>query len=137
MARPLRIEFPGAVYHICDRMLGNWKKESNLLFEDDSDRYRFMDRLGERVEKYDIRLYLVTLMSNHFHLVAETPAGNLSPFMQSLSTSYAIYFNMRHGRHGHLFDGRYKAKLVELPRSVSVVLILEMLSKDILMFSLG
>ncbi len=58
-------------------------------------------------------LHQYVLMANHFHLVLETPRGNCSPFMQSLLTSYTVYFNLRHGRHGHLFDGRYKAKLVE------------------------
>ena len=113
MARPLRVEFPGAIYHVNVRMLGNWKREANLLFEDDADRLRFLGRLGERVEQFEVRLYLVTLMANHFHLVVETPAGNLGRFMQSLSTAYTVYFNRRHGRHGHLLDGRYKAKLVE------------------------
>lgn len=113
MARPLRVEFPGAIYHVNVRMLGNWKREANLLFEDDADRLRFLGRLGERVEQFKVRLYLVTLMANHFHLVVETPAGNLGRFMQSLSTAYTVYFNRRHRRHGHLLDGRYKAKLVE------------------------
>lgn len=113
MARLLRIEFPGAIYHVTLRMLGDWKKETNQLFEDDRDRLRFLDRLGERVEHYEIRLYLFTLMANHVHLVLETPAGNLGRFMQSLATAYTVYFNLRHGRHGHLLDGRYKARLVE------------------------
>jgi len=63
MARLLRIEFPGAIYHISVRMLGNWKTEFNLLFEDDADRNRFIDRLSERVERFDIRLYLFTPLS--------------------------------------------------------------------------
>lgn len=113
MARPLRVECPGAIYHITARMLGDWKKESNLLFEDDSDRYRLVDRLGQRVQEFEVRLYLLTLMANHFHLVLETPQGNLSRFMHSLSTAYTVYFNRRHQRHGHLLDGRFKAKLVE------------------------
>jgi REP element-mobilizing transposase RayT len=94
-------------------MLGDWKKESNLLFKDDRDRFRFLDRLGERVEQFEIRLYLWTLMANHVHLVLETPQGNLSRFMHSLSTAYTVYFNRRHRRHGHLLDGRFKARLVE------------------------
>jgi len=65
MARPLRIEFPGAIYHVTVRMLENWKKEANRLFEDDRDRLRFLERLGQRVEQYDIRLFLFTLMANH------------------------------------------------------------------------
>jgi REP element-mobilizing transposase RayT len=94
-------------------MLGDWKKEENLLFEDDADRERFLSNLADRVEQYHIRLYLFCLLSNHVHLVFETPEGNCSKFMQSLTTAYTVYFNRRHGRHGHLVDGRYKAKLVE------------------------
>jgi REP element-mobilizing transposase RayT len=107
------VEFPGAIYHVAVRMLGNWKKEENLLFEDDADRERFLSRLADRVEQYNIRFYLYCLLTNHVHLVFETPEGNCSKFMQSLSTAYTVYFNLRHGRHGHLVDGRYKAKLVE------------------------
>jgi REP element-mobilizing transposase RayT len=70
------------------QMLGNWKKEENLLFEDDTDRERFLSRLAERVEQYNIRLYLYCLLTNHVHLVFETPEGNCSKFMQSLSTAY-------------------------------------------------
>jgi len=76
MARLLRIEFPGAIYHVTARMLGNWKKEADRLFEDDRDRLRFLERLGQRVEQYDIRHFLFTLMANHVHLVLETPAAN-------------------------------------------------------------
>jgi hypothetical protein len=65
------------------------------------------------VEQYNIRLYLWVLMANHFHLVCETPQANLSAFMQSMLTAYTVYYNLRHGRHGHVLDGRYKAKLVE------------------------
>jgi len=74
---------------------------------------RFLDSLAERVGQYEIRLYLFVCMLNHFHLVFETPRANCSAFMQSLSTSYSVYYNLRHARHGHLFDGRFKAKLVE------------------------
>jgi putative transposase len=113
MARQLRVQFPGAIYHVAVRMLGNWKKETNLLFEDDADRERFLSRLADRVEHYHIRLYLYCLLTNHVHLVFETPEANCSKFMQSLSTAYTVYFNLRHERHGHLLDGRYKAKVVE------------------------
>jgi len=110
MARPLRVEFNGAIYHVTCRMLGDAKSE---LFLDDSDRKRFIERLSERVEQYNIRLYMFVLMKNHTHMVFETPEGNCSKFMQSLSTAYTVYYNLRHNRHGHLFDGRYKAKLVD------------------------
>ncbi|HBA85695.1 MAG TPA: hypothetical protein DCZ95_16560 [Verrucomicrobia bacterium] len=113
MARKLRIEYAGAIYHVTVRMLGDWKREENLLFEDDADRERFLGVLADRVEQFGIRLYLFVLMSNHFHLVLETPKGNCGRFMQSLTTAYTVYFNLRHHRHGHLVDGRYKAKLVD------------------------
>lgn len=113
MSRYLRVEYPGAIYHVTMRMLGNWKTGQDRLFEDDADRERFLERLADRVERYRIRLFLFCLMSNHVHLVLETPEGNLGRFMQSLATAYTVYFNLRHSRHGHLLDGRYKAKLVE------------------------
>ena len=113
MSRYLRVEYPGAIYHVTVRMLGDWKKSPAWLFEDDADRERLLERMADRVERYRIRLYLFCLMANHAHLVLETPEGNLGRFMQSLTTAYTVYFNLRHGRHGHLLDGRYKAKLVE------------------------
>ena len=123
MARHLRVEFPGAIYHVTCRMVGDaplpgsygatsWPPEKRL-FRDDADHERFLDRLAERVEQFNIRLYLFVCMTNHFHLVFETPEANCSKFMQSLSTAYTVYYNLRHGRHGHLLDGRFKAKLVE------------------------
>ncbi len=94
-------------------MIGDWRTEQVQLFKDDADRERFLEGLAERVEQYNIRLYLFVLMANHFHLVFETPDAHCSKFMQSLSTAYTVYYNLRHRRHGHLLDGRYKAKLVE------------------------
>jgi REP element-mobilizing transposase RayT len=88
MARQLRVEFPGAIYHVTCRMVGDWKTEKTYLFKDDADRERFIKRLESRVEQYNIRLYLFVLMSNHFHLVFETPEANCSKFMQSLTTAY-------------------------------------------------
>ena len=113
MARNLRVEFPGAIYHVTCRMIGDYRLDRSQLFVDEKDRERFLDRLADRVKQYNIRLYLFVCMTNHFHLVFETPEGNCSKFMQSLSTAYTVYYNLRHGRHGHLLDGRYKAKLVE------------------------
>jgi REP element-mobilizing transposase RayT len=94
-------------------MVGDGRTEQTLLFRDEADRTRFLERLSERVEQYHIRLFLFVCMTNHFHLVFETPEANCSTFMQSLSTAYTVYYNLRHGRHGHLLDGRFKAKLVE------------------------
>lgn len=113
MARHLRVEYPGAIYHVTVRMLGSWPEDGCRLFRDNNDRERLLDRLAERVEQFNIRLYQVCLMLTHFHLVLETPEGNLSRFMHSLSTAYTVYYNIRHRRHGHLVDGRFKAKLVD------------------------
>jgi len=108
MARPQRIEYDGAVYHVTAR--GN---EQRALVADDRDRGRFVQVLRESVESFEIRLYLFCLMTNHIHLVLETPRGNLSRFMHRLQTAYTVYFNHRHQRHGHLMQGRYGASLVE------------------------
>lgn len=113
MARLLRVHFPGAIYHVTGRMLGSWKREKNQLFRDDKDRERFMLRLEQSVADFEVRLFAFCLMSNHFHLLVETPRGNLSKFMQSLNTGYTVYFNRRHERHGHLLDGRFKSEVVE------------------------
>jgi REP element-mobilizing transposase RayT len=91
-------------------MLGDAKSR---LFVCQSDRERFIQSLSERVKQYNVRLYMYVLMNNHFHLVFETPEGNCSKFMHALSTSYTVYYNLRHNRHGHLFDGRFKSKLVD------------------------
>jgi putative transposase len=108
MARSLRIAYEGAVYHVTAR--GN---ERRTIFRDDADRERFLRVLGESVRQFEVRLYLFCLMSNHLHLVIETPRANLSVFMHRLLTAYTVYFNQHHGRCGHLFQGRYGARLVE------------------------
>ncbi len=108
MARLLRVEYPGALYHVTIR--GNNRRE---LFGDDTDRERFLDRLGEYREEYGIRVYAYCLMSNHVHLVVETPEANLGRFLHRLQTAYTTYFNLRHGESGHLTQGRYGAKTVE------------------------
>ena len=108
MPRHLRLEFPGAIYHVYVR--GNARQS---IFQDDQDRERFLLRLAESVNSYGIRLYLFCLMTNHYHLLVETPEGNISRFMQSLETGYTVYYNLRHSRSGHLVQGRFGAKLVE------------------------
>ncbi len=113
MPRHLRVEFSGAIYHVTCRMIGDGRLEQSRLFTEDKERVYFLERLEEGVEAFNIRLYQFVLMTNHFHLVFETPEGNCSRFMQSLLTSYSVYYNRRHRRHGHLLDGRFKAKLVE------------------------
>ena len=104
MARAQRIEYEGAVYHVTAR--GN---ERRAIFHDDADREHFLRTLGESVGRFEVRLYLFCLMSNHIHLVVETPRANLGQFMHRLQTAYTIYFNRRHQRCGHLMQGRYKA----------------------------
>jgi putative transposase len=108
MARPLRIEYPGAWYHFTCR--GN---ERGLIFKDDTDRREFLNILKESLEKYKVYLHGYVLMENHFHLNLHTPQGNLNRFAQRFNTAYTVYFNRRHRRMGHLYQGRYKAILVE------------------------
>jgi putative transposase len=108
MSRPLRIQFPGAVYHVTCR--GNDRKE---IFRDDEDRRAFLDLLKESQEIYQIVLHAWVLMENHFHLVLETPLSNLDQFMRRFNISYTGYFNRKYQRTGHLYQGRYKSLLVE------------------------
>lgn len=108
MARPLRIEFPGAVYHITSR--GNERKK---IFWDDQDRELYLARLDQIHERFHWHVHAYVLMSNHCHLLVETPMANLSRGMRQLNGVYTQEFNRRHGRVGHLFQGRFKAILVE------------------------
>jgi putative transposase len=108
MARPVRIEIPGGWYHVSAR--GN---EGRRVFVDDKDRVRLVELLAEWVERFDVRLHAYVLMDNHYHLLVETPQANLSPAMQWLGVSYTVWFNRRHGRVGHLFQGRFKAVVLE------------------------
>jgi putative transposase len=107
MARTLRVEYAGASYHVTVR--GNARAD---IFRDAKDRRILYGRLAESVPEHGVRLYLFCLMSNHFHLVLETPRGNLGRFMQAVLTGYAVCYNLRHRRHGHLTQGRYGARLV-------------------------
>ncbi len=108
MARPLRIEFPGAVYHVTSR--GNARQ---AIFIDDEDRGRFLDGLSLVVERFKWFCHAYCLMENHYHLLIETPNGNLSKGMRELNGVYTQGFNQRYRRVGHLFQGRYKAIIVE------------------------
>ena len=108
MARPLRMEWPGALYHITDR--GNEKK---AIFRDDKDRHRLLQYVAEGADTFQLCIHAFCLMDNHYHFEIETPRGNLSQAMQWLNTAYTVSFNRRHGRSGHLFQGRYKATLVD------------------------
>ncbi|MBK5276808.1 MAG: transposase [Desulfuromonadales bacterium] len=116
MARQLRIQYPGAVYHVTCR--GN---EQRKIFLDDEDRMRFLRILAQSLNIYSAKLYAFVLMDNHFHVLLETPLGNLSEIMRHFNISYTGYFNRRHKRVGHLYQGRYKSILVEKEAYLSVL----------------
>jgi putative transposase len=108
MARPLRIEFPDAIHHVTSR--GN---ERRNIFRDDVDRRMFLQLLGQAVKRFGWSVTAWVLMTNHFHLVLQTPQPNLSRGMHWLNGTYSNWFNRRHARCGHLFQGRFKSILVE------------------------
>jgi len=108
MARKVRIQYPGAIYHVMNR--GDRRE---AIFEDDKDRERFLETLGEACQKTGWQIHAYCLMSNHFHLVVETPQANLVAGMKWFLGTYTSRFNRRHKEFGHLFSGRYKALVVE------------------------
>jgi REP element-mobilizing transposase RayT len=108
MARPLRIEFPGAFYHVSSHGNGRlW------LFRNDEDCKKFLDILGLGVERYKVRVHAFVLMRNHIHLLLETPLGNLSKLMRQILSEYGIYYNNRYNRKGSVFKPRYGAFVVQ------------------------
>lgn len=108
MTRPLRIEYPGAIYHVLSR-----GDRQEPIVSGDSDRSLFLDLLGRSCKRTAWQVHAFVLMTNHFHLVVETPRANLSAGMQWLLGRYTQQFNQRHRLCGHLFSGRYKALLVD------------------------
>src|ERR687896_1982709 len=108
MARPLRIEFSGAIYHVTSR--GNARED---IWLDDTDRAMFLGVLAKVISRFNWRCHAYCLMDNHYHLLIETLEPNLSKGMRQLNGVYTQRFNRRHGRVGHVFQGRYKAILVE------------------------
>jgi len=108
VARPLRLEFAGALYHVTAR--GNARQP---IYLDEQDRTLFLDLLGKETEQQRWTCYAYCLMNNHYHLLIETPEANLVRGMQRLNGVYTQAFNRRHRRVGHLFQGRYKAILVD------------------------
>jgi len=108
MARPLRREYAGAVYHITSR--GNERKP---VFKNDQDRINFLNTLQHVNKRYNWICHAYCLMDNHYHLLIETPDGNLSVGMRQLNGVYTQLFNKLHGRAGHLFQGRYKSILIQ------------------------
>ena len=108
MARKLRVEYAGAIYHVMNR--GDRRE---LIFIDDADRQRFVDTLGEVCAKTGWQVHAYVLMPNHFHLLVETPQPNLVAGMKWLLGTYTSRFNRRHKLFGHLFSGRYKSLIVD------------------------
>jgi REP element-mobilizing transposase RayT len=109
MARPLRITYPGAFYHVTSR--GNEKK---AIFKSQADREKFLFYLESATRRYDAVIHVYCLMDNHYHLLLETPSGNLSQIMRHINGAYTTYFNTKRQRAGHLLQGRFKAILVDI-----------------------
>ena len=109
MARALRVTYPGAFYHVTSR--GNERK---AVFKSKRDREKFLEYLESATQRYDARIHAYCLMDNHYHLLLETPSGNLSQIMRHINGAYTTYFNVKRRRSGHLFQGRYQAILVEM-----------------------
>jgi putative transposase len=108
MARPLRIEFEDAIYHLCTR--GNARQR---IFWDNQDRGSFLELLAESARRFDVSIFCFVLMGNHVHLVAQTHRPNLGRWMHWMTVAYTVFFNRRHRASGHLFQGRYKSFLVQ------------------------
>src|ERR1039457_3861023 len=108
MTRPIRVEFAGAVYHVMAR--GNERRE---IYRDDEDRRRFLETVGEAATQFGLRVHAYCLMPNHYNVLVGTPRGNLSRAMGWLQATYTARFNARHRRRGHLFQGRFKAQVID------------------------
>src|SRR6184192_1365000 len=108
MARKLRVQYPGAIYHLMNR--GDRRED---IFYDDQDRQRFLATLDQACQKTGWQVHAFCLMANHFHLVVETPQANLVAGMKWFLGTYTSCFNRRHKLSGHLFCGRYKSLIVE------------------------
>jgi len=108
MARPLRIEFPGAFYHVTSR--GNRKQPIVLS---DEDRYYFLSCLREAHERFQAIIHVYCLMDNHYHLFLETPHGDLSRIMHFINLKHSAYFNLKHGHCGHTFQARFRGTVVQ------------------------
>ena len=108
MARKLRIQYPGAIYHVMNR--GDRRER---IFADAHDRHCFLQTLDSASQKTTWQIHAFCLMPNHFHLVVETPQPNLVDGMKWFLGTYTARFNRRHKEFGHLFSGRYKALMVD------------------------
>lgn len=108
MSRPVRIEFPGAVYHVTSK-----GKDGQVVFRDDEDRGVFLNVVDNVVERYGWLVHSYVLMSDHYHMVIEVPDANLSKGMRQLNGVYTQHVNRRHGQEGSIFQGRFKSILIE------------------------
>ncbi len=108
MSRPLRIEYPGAFYHVTSR--GNERK---MVFQSTRDREKYLSYLESAHQRYGAIIHTYCLMGNHYHLLLETPRGNLSQILHHINGAYTTYFNIKRSRSGHLFQGRFKGILVD------------------------
>jgi putative transposase len=108
MARPLRIDYPGAFHHVMNRGANH-----QPIFVDTNDRSLFLYVLANTIRQWEIRVHAFSLMNNHYHLLIETPLGNLSQAMRNLDGIYTQRFNLKHGRDGSLMRGRFKSILVQ------------------------
>lgn len=108
MARPLRLELAGGLYHVTSR--GDRREN---IYENDEDREKWLDDLGNTCRRFNWRCHAYCLMDNHYHIVIETAEANLSKGMRQLNGVYTQFYNRQHGRVGHVFQGRYKGILVE------------------------
>jgi REP element-mobilizing transposase RayT len=108
MARPLRVQFRNGWYHVTAR--GSNRQN---IYRDERDRLHFLELLGEMSERHTVEVHSYALMDNHYHLLLRTPLANLSRAVQWLNTAYGIWWNLRHRRVGHVFQGRFKSVVVE------------------------
>jgi len=108
VARPLRIEYPGAFYHVTSR-----RNERGTVFQSNRDREKYLSYVESAHERYGAVVHTYCLMGNHYHLLLETPRGNLSKILQYINGAYTTYFNIKRNRSGHLFQGRFKGILVD------------------------
>ena len=122
MSRPLRLEFPDALYHVTSR--GDRRED---IYDDEIDKNSFLAILAAVIKQFNWRCFSYCLMDNHYHLLIQTPDGNLSKGMRQLNGVYTQTYNRRHTKVGHLFQGRYKsiyvdkeAYLLELSRYIAL-----------------
>ncbi len=111
MARPIRMDYTESFYHVLSR--GNEKRE---IFYDEKDYFKFLDIISKMIERFKVEVHAYVLMKNHYHLLIRTKEANLSRAIQWLGVSYSVWFNRRHQRSGHLFQGRFKSFLIENDR---------------------